>query len=149
MILKFPNLYSALAQGYRNKYNLINWEIKNNFYVFWKKVLVLITATIVLHQAEVQNRKKCLVNWLRKIFQICKNQRPLFIPKKVTSAACSINKIITVFIAFLLCSKLVIMKVFYLLKLILNRKSKTKKSPYYDVYGVGTLNDTLVHDIGV
>ena len=41
------------------------------------------------------------------------------------------------------------MKVFYLLKLILNRKSKTKKSPYYDVYGVGTLNDTLVHDIGV
>ena len=61
----------------------------------------------------------------------------------------SINKIITVLIAFLLCSKLVIMKVFYLLKLILNRKSKTKKSPYYDVYGVGTLNDTLVHDIGV
>ena len=32
--LKFPNLYSALAQGYRNKYNLIGYEPKKELWTF-------------------------------------------------------------------------------------------------------------------
>ena len=75
-------------------------NVKETFYLFWKKIPAYTASTFLMHQVVVQIVERFIE--LIIIFQICKNQRTFISFTSITASIWSINKIILVSIVLMI-----------------------------------------------